>query len=154
MSAFPRTGAGPVGSTCPRPAPCGVGRRARLVPVRVVRGTDVAMSEVSTSGQGVQALVGVARFLCRCTDLALQEALERPGADLLTLGVATQILAGRAMDLLPPGVDLDQPVERCDNVVEALHAAERLTRSVPIENLPHGACHVIAGLCDLIRGCA
>ena len=50
------------------------------------------------------------------------------------------------------GLDLvDELVVGYDDPVQALRAAEAVTRRVPIEAFPAGASQLIVGICDLIR---
>lgn len=99
--------------------------------------------------QSLQVLAQVVRLLCRCTDLAFAGAV--PGEELAALGLGAQLLADEAMHLLPTTADVDELVVGYDDPVQALRAAEAVTRRVPIEAFPAGASHLIVGICDLIR---
>lgn len=103
--------------------------------------TDVVEDE------SFEVLAKVVRLLCRCTDLAFQSP---SGGEQAALGLGAQLLADEALRLLPPTVDVDEPVFGYDDPLEALRAAETWSRRVPIEAYPPGASQLIVGICDLI----
>lgn len=111
---------------------------------------NTEVNAMSDDDTGIDVLVHVVRLLCRCSDLAFEQARCEPSLDFPGLGLGAQLLAEEAMDLLPVGVELDQPLLGCGDARWVLRAAEELTRSLPIESYPPGMSQVIAGLCDLV----
>lgn len=101
----------------------------------------------------IGTLAAVVRLLCRCTDMVFAQP-PGPGQWLpawSALGLGADVLASEAMDLLPAGADIDDPVPVQTDPVQLLLAAQELTRAHPVEAFPPGTSWIIAGIADLVR---
>lgn len=103
--------------------------------------------------EATHALAAVTRLLEHAAERARAQAqAEGPQSARHMLSWGTDLAACQAANLLPDDVDLEQapsPVE--NDPLRLLHAAEELTRTVPIEAFPAGTSRLIVSICDLIR---
>ena len=99
--------------------------------------------------QGVLIMQRVARSLVAAEVCAV----ELPGtdADRCDFAVCAALLTSQALQLLPPGVTVDDiavPAER--DPVALLRGAEQLLRGHPIQDLPPGTATLLGDLSALI----
>lgn len=97
--------------------------------------------------------VATLQHVARCLVTAEVRAVDLPGsdADQCDFALCTALLTSQALQLLPPGVTVDDvPAPAVTDPLALLRAAEQLIRAHPIEDLPPGATRLVADLCDLI----
>ena len=114
----------------------------------------------STHPAGRAVLTTVVRLVSRAADhaddlasTASQPDTSRPGRSqlrLAALSLGAQLVASQALQLLPAGARVDQPVPVQADPLVLLRAAQRLTRTLPIQAYPAGTAQVIVALRDLI----
>ena len=118
----------------------------------------------TTHPAGQQVLTAVVRLVSRAADHAdalasglasagSQPGTSRPGRSQLSLAalsLGAQLVASHALRLLPAGARVDEPVPVQADPLVLLRAAERLTRTLPIQAYPPGTEQVIVALRDLI----
>ena len=114
----------------------------------------------TTHPTGQQVLTAVVRLVSRAADHAddlatdrSQPDMSRPGPSqlrLAALSLGAQLVASQALQLLPAGARVDEPVPVQAHPMVLLRAAERLTRTLPIQAYPAGTAQVIVALRDLI----
>ena len=118
----------------------------------------------TTHPTGQAVLTAVVRLVSRAADHADDLAsdlastgsrpdMSRPGPSqlrLAALSLGAQLVASQALQLLPAGARVDEPVPLQADPMVLLRAAETLTRTLPIQAYPPGTAQVIVALCDLI----
>jgi hypothetical protein len=81
---------------------------------------------------------------------ALAEA-EGPRSPLHLLGLGIHVAACQAMAMLPADANLDGHLPAQDDVAQLLHAAEELTRGIPVLDRKAGISPLVVAICDLRR---
>ncbi len=99
----------------------------------------------------VHTLGTVALLLARASDMAWDHTRTNPNPALRFLGLGLDLATSQALELLPAGHDVDDPLRVETDPLQLLRAAEELTRLHPIEDFPPGTSQLIVAICDLLN---
>jgi hypothetical protein len=117
----------------------------------------MATKTAKTERAALAVIAGVTLLLDAAADRCLSilandpaPALEHSFA-LSDLGLGARLAADQAVDLLPPGFERGMSSPNQGDPLELVRAAEALTRTVPVEELPAGSSRLVVALCDLLR---
>jgi hypothetical protein len=97
-------------------------------------------------------LAAVARLLRHAAVRAWAQAeAEGPRSHLHLLGLGIHTASCQAVAMLPADADLEGHPPAQDDVTQLLHAAEELTRSIPVVDRMAGISPLVVAICDLVR---
>lgn len=98
-----------------------------------------------------RALEEVVQLLSCASTRAHALSSARHDLPMGALGLGAQLAVSQALELLPPGADVDERVPGHATPIDLVRAAEAVTRTVPIDQFPPGTSQLIVAICDLIR---
>ena len=97
-------------------------------------------------------LAAVARLLHHAAVRAWAQAeAEGPRSPLHLLGLGIHNASCQAVAMLPADADLEGRPLAQDDIAQLLHAAEELTRSIPVADETAGTSPLVVAICDLVR---